>query len=155
LLKPLPSQLYKQDTRQLDLKMQIATQSLLEAYYTSFNAGNWNDFLTMLTDDVIHDINQSGREQGRDAFAAFMSRMNRCYREQIVDIVIMTSPDGARAAAEYTVLGTYLATDEGLPEARGQTYRLAGGAFFEIRDSKVARVTNYYNLEEWLRQVQA
>ena len=63
--------------------------------------------------------------------------------------------DGSRAAAEYVVLGTYLATDEGLPEAHGQTYRLPGGAFFDICDGKVARVTNYYNLEDRLRQVGA
>ena len=51
------------------------------------------------------------------------------------------------------MLGTYLAADEGLPPAQGQTYRLPAGAFFELRDGKVARVTNYYNLQDWLRQV--
>ena len=108
-----------------------------------------------LTDDVAHDINQGGRESGIAAFRAFIDRMNASYREQIVDIVISVSQDGARAAAEYVVLGTYLKTDEGLPEARGQTYRLPGGAFFAVRDGKVARVTNYYNLQDWLRQVGA
>jgi steroid delta-isomerase-like uncharacterized protein len=79
--------------------------------------------------------------------------MNTSYAEQIVDIEIMVNADGRRAAAEYTVLGTYLKTDDGLPTAAGQTYRLPGGAFFELREGKVARVTNYYNLEDWLRQV--
>jgi steroid delta-isomerase-like uncharacterized protein len=65
----------------------------------------------------------------------------------------MTAPDGARAAAEFTVLGEYLATDEGLPPAKGQRYRLNAGAFFAVRDGKVARVTNYYNLQDWIRQV--
>jgi GNAT superfamily N-acetyltransferase len=55
--------------------------------------------------------------------------MNRCYRERLSDIVVMASPDGTRAAAEFTVNGTYLATDEGLPEARGQTYVLPAGGF--------------------------
>jgi steroid delta-isomerase-like uncharacterized protein len=63
------------------------------------------------------------------------------------------SADGARAAAEYVVLGTYKATDEGLPPASGQTYRLPGGAFFSIEAGRIARVTNYYNLQDWLRQV--
>lgn len=81
--------------------------------------------------------------------------MSRCYREQIVDISITTNEDGSRAAAEYVVLGTYLEADEGLPRAHSQTYRLAGGAFFEVRDGRVARVTNYYNVGDWLRQVSA
>ena len=80
-------------------------------------------------------------------------RMNRHYREELVGITVMTAPDGARAAAEFTVLGEYLATDEGLPPAKGQSYRLNAGAFFAVRDGKVARVTNYYNLEDWIRQV--
>jgi steroid delta-isomerase-like uncharacterized protein len=135
--------------------MQDATRELLEHYYAAFNRGDWDTFLSMLSDDVIHDVNQGGREVGREAFARFMERMNRCYAEQIADIVILPSTDGRRAAVEFTVLGQYLRTDEGLPEARGQTYKLPGGAFFEIRDGKVARVTNYYNLQDWLRQVGA
>lgn len=135
--------------------MQDATRKLLENYYAAFNKADWNTFLGMLTDDVVHDINQGGRETGREAFAQFMARMNRCYAEQIADIVILVSDDGARAAVEFTVLGTYLKSDEGLPEAKGQTYKLPGGAFFSIRGGKVARVTNYYNLQDWLQQVGA
>ena len=51
--------------------------------------------------------------------------------------------------------GTYLQTDEGLPEAKGQTYVLPAGTFFTIRDGKIARVTTYYNLADWMRQVSA
>lgn len=132
-----------------------ATRQLLERYYAAFNAGDWNTFLGLLTDDVIHDVNQSGREVGREAFKAFMQRMNTSYSEQIADIVIMAGEDGSRAAVEFTVLGTYLKTDEGLPPATGQKYKLPGGAFFDIRAGRVARVTNYYNLQDWLKQVGA
>ena len=133
--------------------MTDAARDLIQRYYAAFNARDMDAFLGMLTEDVAHDINQGGRETGKAAFAAFMTRMNRSYREEIVDLAVFTEPTGKRAAAEFTVLGTYLATDAGLPEARGQTYRLPAGAFFEIRDGKVARVTNYYNLQDWLAQV--
>lgn len=135
--------------------MTATTFDLISRYYNAFNSADWATFFALLTDDVAHDINQGGRETGIAAFRAFIDRMNVSYREQIVDIVISVSEDGKRAAAEYVVLGTYLKTDEGLPEAKGQTYRLPGGAFFEIRDGKVARVSNYYNLQDWLRQVGA
>lgn len=130
-----------------------AARALVERYYAAFNAGDMATFLSLLTDDVVHDINQGGRETGKDAFRAFMDRMNRHYREQLVDLVVMCNADGSRAAAEFTVLGEYLATDEGLPPARGQAYRLPAGAFFEIRGGKVARVSNYYNLADWIAQV--
>jgi steroid delta-isomerase-like uncharacterized protein len=126
---------------------------LVLAYYAAFNRGDRDAMLALLSDDVAHDLNQGAREIGRDAFAAFMARMDRCYREQLRDIVVMASPDGSRAAAEYVVHGEYLADDEGLPPANGQTYVLPGGAFFEVRDGRIARVTNYYNLQDWIAQV--
>lgn len=135
--------------------MQATTAALIRRYYAAFNTGDMQSFLSLLTDDVAHDINQSGREVGRHAFTAFMQRMNSNYREQIVDITVFASDDGKHAAAEFTVLGEYLKTDEGLPPATGQKYTLPAGAFFDIRDGKVARISNYYNLQDWLKQVGA
>jgi steroid delta-isomerase-like uncharacterized protein len=126
---------------------------LVQAYYDAFNRGDREAMLALLTDDVVHDLNQSARETGRDAFRAFMARMDRCYAEQLHDIVVMANGDGTRAAAEYVVHGTYRSDDEGLPPASGQRYVLPGGAFFDIRDGRIARVTNYYNLGDWIAQV--
>lgn len=126
---------------------------LVREYYDAFNAGNREGMLALLTDDVAHDINQGGREVGKAAFRAFLQRMDRCYREQLADIVILGHDDGGRAAAEYVVHGEYLADDEGLPPANGQRYVLPGGAFFDIRDGLIARITNTYNLADWIAQV--
>jgi steroid delta-isomerase-like uncharacterized protein len=132
-----------------------AARDLITRYYAAFNSQDMDSFLGLLSEDVVHDINQGGREVGRDAFSRFMQRMSRHYRERVVDLVVMASEDGTRAAAEFVVLGTYLSTDEGLPPAAGQQYRLPVGAFFDLRDGRIARVTNYYNLQDWLRQVGA
>ena len=129
-----------------------ATTLILD-YYAAFNRGDWAAMLALLTDDVAHDLNQGPRESGRDAFAAFRARVDRSYREQLRDIVVMASPDGVRAAAEYVVHGEYLVADAGLPPANGQTYVLPGGAFFDIREGKIARVTNHFNLQDWIEQV--
>lgn len=130
-----------------------ATLALITRYYTAFNAGDREAMLACLTEDVVHDLNQGPREQGKAAFRTFMARMDRCYRERLDGLRFLASPDGAHAAAEYVVHGEYLADDEGLPPARGQRYVLPGGAFFDVRDGRLARVTNTYNLEDWIRQV--
>jgi steroid delta-isomerase-like uncharacterized protein len=127
--------------------------AVIAAYLDAFNRGDRPAMLALLTDDVAHDVNQGGREVGRDAFAAFMARMDRCYRERLVEIVVMAEPTGTCAAAEFVVEGEYLATDAGLPPARGQTYRLPAGAFYEIRGGRIARVTVHYNLADWVAQV--
>ena len=51
--------------------------------------------------------------------------------------------------------GEYLQTDPGLPPAKGQRYVLPAGAFFDIRDGRIARVSTFYNLADWVRQVSA
>jgi len=131
----------------------MLTQELIESYYAAFNSQNVEQFLSLLTEDVIHDINQGGQEIGKQAFRKFLEHMNRCYREEITELVVMTNQDGTRAAAEFVVQGCYLQTDEGLPPAKGQSYRLPAGAFFAIREAKIARISNTYNLQAWLRQV--
>ena len=131
----------------------MTTHDLVQAYYDAFNRGDREATLALLSEDVVHDLNQGAREVGRKAFRDFFVRMDRSYAEQLQDIVIMTSVDGSRAGAEYVVHGTYLAADEGLPPASGQRYVLPGGAFFSVADGKITRVTNYYNLGDWIAQV--
>ena len=128
--------------------------SVITAYYAAFNRGDWDGMCALLADDVAHDLNQGERQLGRDAFRRFLDRMARSYRERLRDVTVMDG-GGGRAAAEYVVEGEYLATDEGLPPARGQRYVLPGGAFFEVQGGQIRRVTNYYNLTDWLRQVGA
>jgi steroid delta-isomerase-like uncharacterized protein len=130
-------------------------QDIIAAYLAAFNRGDWPGMLALLTDDVVHEINQGGVEQGKPAFAAFLDRMAQCYREELHDIVIMAGPDGARAAAEFRVEGQYLAADPGLPSAHGQRYSLPAGAFYTLRDGKISRVCVFYNLRDWIAQVAA
>ena len=132
---------------------QAATEALIRRYYDAFNNGDTAAMLACLADDVVHDVNQGMRRAGKVAFADFCRHMSACYREQLADIVVMASADGTRGSAEFNVRGTYLATDEGLPPARGQTYQLPAGTFFAVAGGRITRVTTYYNLTDWLMQV--
>jgi steroid delta-isomerase-like uncharacterized protein len=129
------------------------TKSLIAAYYDAFNAGRTDDMLALLHDEIEHHVNEGGIRRGKALFAEFNAHMTESYKETLTDMVIFANEAGDRAAAEFVVNGTYLKTDEGLPEAKGQTYRLPAGTFFTIRDGKIARVTTYYNLSDWMRQV--
>ena len=120
-------------------------------YFAALNAGDVEAMVAELTDDIAHHVNEGNIRIGKAAFAAFCAHMNRCYKELLTDLVLFQTAD--RAAAEFTVNGTYLSTDEGCPEARGQTYVLPAGSFFTLRDGKIARVTTYYNKSDWMAQV--
>lgn len=131
----------------------MTTLELVKKYYDCFNAKDFEGQLSLLTEDVIHDINQGERQTGKETFRKFLGIMDTNYDEFLDNMVIMASEDGKRASAEFICNGTYKVTAEGLPAARGQKYRLPVGAFFEIANGKIARVTNYYNLEDWINQV--
>lgn len=127
--------------------------SVIKTYFEAFNAGDIDGMLSCLSDDIAHHVNEGNIRQGKDAFRVFCEHMSRCYAENLTDMVIFEAENGTRAAAEFIVNGTYLATDEGLPEANGQKYCLPAGSFFSLTEGKISRVVTYYNLADWIRQV--
>ena len=131
------------------------SRELLETYYAAFNAHDSEGMLALLSDDVLHEPCQGKPRQGIARFREFLAHMDNCYREQVIDPQIFISEDATRGAAEFMLTGEYLKTDSDLPPAKGQTYKLRVGAFFEFRNGKIARVTNHYNLQDWIDQISA
>lgn len=129
------------------------TLALIQRYYDAFNAGDAAGMLACVSGDVEHRVNEGAHRIGREKFAEFCGHMGVSYRETLKEMVIFANDAGDRAAAEFVVHGTYLKTDPGLPEARGQQYILPAGGFFEVKDGKIARVTTFYNLNDWVAQV--
>ena len=75
------------------------TIALIQRYYDAFNGGDTEGMLACLGEDVVHDVNQGSRREGKEAFRAFNVNMARCYKERLEGIVVMASGDGSRAAA--------------------------------------------------------
>ena len=133
--------------------MEAETRTLLRDYYSALNAQDMPAILDLLHDNVVHDLGQSRREFGKVAFARFMEHTKARCQKHIFDIEIMTNDDGSRAAAEFIILGSYLIDGQCPESTPGQTFRVPGGAFFEIHDGKIARISSYCGLQEWLAQL--
>ena len=133
--------------------MTQSARDTIQRYFDAFNAGDTDAMLACLADDVAHHVNEGQLRSGKEKFAEFCAHMSRCYRERLTDMVIFADDSGTRAAAEYTVNGTYLQTDDGLPVATGQTYRLPAGSFFTLDGDRITRIVTYYNLADWMAQV--
>ena len=129
--------------------------ALITRYYAAFNAGDAGGMLDCVAEDVEHRVNEGGIRRGRAKFAEFCGHMGVSYREELKDLVIFANDEGTRGAAEFVVHGEYLQTDPGLPEAKGQRYILPAGGFFEIKGGRIARVTTFYTLNDWIAQVSA
>ncbi len=127
--------------------MHKAAKRLVERYYEALNNRDIDALLEMLSEDVIFDVNCGQREVGKQAFGRCVRQLSVSYQEHIFDIEIMTNDNGCRVAAEFMVLGICMdETDPGgEPPDLGQTYRLPGGAFFEVENGKIIRVSANYN----------
>jgi steroid delta-isomerase-like uncharacterized protein len=124
---------------------------LAKLYFEYFNSNDLENTLNLLSDDVIHDINEGPTEIGKEKFRAFKNHMDKCYSEQITNMCIMSN--GNRAAVEFTCSGVYKSTDTNLPPATGQTYSIPAAAFFECKDGLITRITSYYSLSGWLKAI--
>jgi steroid delta-isomerase-like uncharacterized protein len=126
---------------------------LTQQYYDCFNRRDWNGMMALLSPDIRHEPNQGEARVGLEKFAEFLRHMERCYAERLTDLVFYTEPGGTRVACEFVVNGTYLQTDDGLPEATGQTYVLPAASFLTVTDGQISRVATFYNLPLWTELV--
>lgn len=130
-----------------------SAKTLIERYFQAFNAGDHDGMLACVAEDLAHDVEGQGREIGKDRFRWYLGMRARHFRDQVSDLVVMVAPGGTRAAAEFTLRGSYIATREGFPQANGQSYSILAGVFFEIDDELMSRVTEYYDPAAWKAQL--
>jgi steroid delta-isomerase-like uncharacterized protein len=126
---------------------------IVEKYYEAFNQQNWDAMLALVHPNIAHEPNQGESRLGKEAFTVFMADMDRCYSEELKDIVLYSSSYPDKIAASFMVHGIYKEGDEGFPEAKGQKYVLPAAAFLELRDGLISKVTTYYNLQQWIKLV--
>lgn len=129
----------------------MTTRELITAYFEAFNRHDAEGLLALLSNDVVHDINEGGTEVGIDKFRAFKAHMDECYREQIRDMVVMV--EGDRGCCDFICDGTYIKTDGNLPAAKGQSYSIPGCAIFTCENGKITKIVSYYNLRNWIAAV--
>jgi steroid delta-isomerase-like uncharacterized protein len=135
--------------------MSDETETLIRAFFTAFNLKDFDELLSLLSEDVVHDTPDGKREYGKASYQAHLDAINRCFSRSTDDLVVMLNDDGRRAAAEFTLIGNYLETAEGLPPAANQSFVLPGGMFFVVVDGEIARVSEHYNRADLLRQLGA
>lgn len=129
----------------------MTPRELIISYFDAFNRHDADVLLSLLHENVIHEINEGPTEVGLDKFRAFKAHMDACYREQITEMVVMV--EGDRGCCDFICRGQYLKTDAGLPEATGQSYSIPGCAIFTCVNGKIAKIASYYNLKNWIAAI--
>lgn len=131
----------------------MSASEIIKNYYDCFNNKNWEGMLALVHPEIKHQPNQGEERLGIENFKAFLQIMDDCYEETLTDMVILGDNNNKRFATEFVVNGIYKKGDDESPPAHGQSYVLPAGAFLEVTDGKISRVTTYYNLPLWIKLV--
>jgi steroid delta-isomerase-like uncharacterized protein len=124
---------------------------IVKAYYEYFNQKNYEGMFSLVSADIRHEVNQGEVRLGIEKYREFVHSMDVAYDETLTQLVYLANEEGTRFACEFVVNGIYKQGDE--PPAHNQPYVLPAGAFLEIQDGKITRVTTYYNLPLWIKLV--
>lgn len=106
-----------------------------------------------LTEDcVLVNIGTGQRTVGREAIREDHLALFAMYSDMRIEKTTFLSTGDGHYATEWIMTGVHTGDAPGLP-ATGKPFRISGAGVGEIRDGRIARVTEYWNMAEFLIQV--
>jgi hypothetical protein len=72
--------------------------------------------------------------------------MDECYEEALIVFVLFGEPNNRSVTSEFVVSGSIKKSTKTHQSAQEHIYFLATGAFLEIKNGKITRLTTYYNI---------
>ncbi len=129
------------------------TEHLIHQYYEYIEKEDIDNFIRLLSADVVHEINQGETERGKQKFRNFMEDQFSHGKFDIKDLIILTSPDGKYATTRFICSGEYYKTLAGYPSAKGQKWEIPVVSFFKIEQGKISHVAVYFNDTAFRKQL--
>ncbi len=113
----------------------MTTRKLIDKYYQHANAGDWDAWCDLFTDDMVMDEQLAGHIEGLDALRPMMAGMDKAYSKfQNVPKRIIVSGDEAAVVSHISA-----ANAAGVPiEAEVMNY-------FRMKNGKIAYMANFHD----------
>jgi ketosteroid isomerase-like protein len=103
------------------------TRAVVETYFATMTARDWDTFETVLSEDVVYELPQTQeRITGRDKYLQF----NREYPGDWTAVVTRIIVDGTTAAGSMN----FTVGDQ----------EMVGLVYFELRDGLITRITDFW-----------
>jgi ketosteroid isomerase-like protein len=113
----------------------MSTREVIDRYYETANAGDWQTWLTLFQEDVVIDEQLAGHVEGLDILRGAIGGMEKGYSKfQNVPKHIVVDGDEATVVSHISA-----ANAAGVPiEAEVANY-------FQLRDGKIAYMANFHD----------
>jgi len=145
---------FGQIPQERDNKMtQKHSQKMIEDFYAYFNQRELDKIYAMVSDDIVHIMNDVQKDKGKESFIKMMQASTKHYQENVNNVIYMVSDDGKHVATKFTFTGKYINTDDSKVPAKGQPYQASAVNYFEITNGKITTAMGWYDHNDWLKQV--
>jgi steroid delta-isomerase-like uncharacterized protein len=120
-------------------------------------AGAWSHhdvdkLLSLCTDDCVYeDVTMGAVSRGKAELRRFAGAVFAAFPDFKIDLTSGLVA-GSWAAAEWTMSGTHKGDLPGLP-ATGKRFSVRGSTICELRDGKIQRNSDYWDMVTFLKQV--
>jgi steroid delta-isomerase-like uncharacterized protein len=111
-----------------------------------------DNVLPLYTDDCVYeDVTLGVVNHGKDELRAFGGLFLSGFPDVAFELTSQVAA-GERAAGEWIMTGTHTGNLPGLP-ATGRSISIRGASILELRDGKIRRCSDYWDMATLLRQV--
>jgi ketosteroid isomerase-like protein len=113
----------------------VKTREVIDKYYESANAGDWDTWLTLFKDDVVIDEQLAGHVEGIEVLRGAIDVMERGYsRFQNVPRHIVVDGDEAAVVSHISAAN-----------ASGEPIEAEVANYFRLEDGKIAYMANFHD----------
>lgn len=126
-----------------------------DEYVKAWNNHDGRAVAACMTPDAVYaDPPIGARNQGRDAIAAWVDSIVPTLSSDYIMETTSFIQSGDRYAAESVVRGTHDGSSPELP-ATGRPFEIHFVSIGELEDGRIRRITEYWNMVEFLVQIGA
>lgn len=132
--------------------MSTDVAKLSRDYYAAWNSHDWSKVSPFLTDDCFFEDTGEGRVcHGKQEIKAYYEQTVTWSADFKLESKSLFTT-GSWVVAEWVMTGTHTGDVPGL-KATGKPYSVRGATVIELREGKICRDTEYWNMASFLQQV--
>ena len=131
---------------------EIKSETLFREYLTNWNTHDVDKIVSFFTDDCIYENLSRGQTyRGKNQLREWVKTTFEAIPDFKLDITSLFAA-GDLLACEWVMTGTLSGDSSGIP-ITGKSFSVRGATIAQLKDGKIQRNADYWDLATFLRQV--
>ena len=139
----------------MDDRLKVMTEAdireMNDVAFAAFNARDWDNVLALVDPECVLEIGSNARMTGVTGAREIIGFYEQFYEMRFVSYRHFVAAH--RSSTEAMMRVKYIATEPGMPEARGQVCDVPFACFGEVRGGRYTRIRMIFSFVEWINIV--